>query len=140
MTTELVLVGHGCRLACDTLLSQWDGHLRAGLFTADVQPNFTVTIPQLQPASFAGYIGLQPVLFWAASWLVGIYAQSQAMPIQWLGGGPGIAEVVFGYYVVDDAGLLVWAERSDDLGTVMGPIGTQFTVTPRYKFRSQYLS
>jgi len=134
----VVVVDHGLLSQLDALRPAWLNGLRAGLFQNDWEPQRHHTLAQVQPASFSGYAGLLTLNIWSAAVLLGEVAYADAQVKTWTHNGGAIANWIFGYYVVDLAGSLVWAERSARAPELVGPPSPIYQVTPRYGLRSRF--
>lgn len=122
----------------DALRPSYLPSLRIGLFANDWWPVRASTITEIEPAWFSGNSVLHALPNWGAPFLIGDLAASEAMPRTWIHDGGPVSSWVFGYYVVNQAGALVWAERTELDGLVMYYAGQVYRVTPQYSLRSRY--
>lgn len=103
--------------ACDAFTTRNTGLLRVGLFQNDWDPRPWQTISAVVPCDFSGYDGLHALMAWSAAVMEGDQAVSRAVERIWIHNGGPVQGYVFGYYVVDPTGKLLWAER-DPAGPV----------------------
>lgn len=110
---------------------------KIGLFKNNWTPANGDTISAVTPADFGGYSGLVTLTNWTAATWVSPRAESTADDVTWTADGSS-ANTIYGYYVVDGAGNLAWAERRTDGGVTIGSAGQTYTVTPKYTRRSEF--
>lgn len=106
------MVYHGMLRSLSTLIANWLASpiLRAGLYENDITPSRALTISSVVPATFAGYVGLRSLGGWKPPTIDGDWAVTRASPVEWTYNGGSPAGRVYGYYVVDGDGELVWLE------------------------------
>jgi hypothetical protein len=134
----LVLCINGLKKICDTglsLIGAGNGHI--GLFTnnhapveADVIGNY------VEPT--AGWYARQALGNWPASSYVLPNATSVNAPITWTDtGGIGSNATVYGYFIVDAGGVLMWAELDPAGPFTLSAAGYTYTVTPTFDTENQ---
>lgn len=112
---------------------------RIGLFQSNTTLTVNTVATDLTPASFGGYTGVKILTSWTTGGIV--FNTPRAVvkhPAQiWTASGAS-QNTVYGYYVVTEGGLLLWAERRAAGGIVVGTVeGQSYTVIPRYTFRPE---
>lgn len=118
------------------LAAYWTGRLSAGLFAHDWVPADMDTITAVVPATFSGYAGLLPITGWGAPTLSSSRAVAQADALTWTHNGGPVGNWIFGLYVVDSLGGLVWAERRPDGPRALNLGGTTYSATPGFSLGS----
>lgn len=108
---RLVLNRRGLRNTLDAARRRFEGKYRAGLFQNNYKPKISSELVNLTPCNFSGYMGEQITGGWSIPVSAGLYAITQAIDVLWEHDGGSIGNFVYGYYIVDDDGDLVWAER-----------------------------
>lgn len=99
------------------------------LFQNNYTPLETSVAADFADATFSGYSGGQDIVGWDPASIIGGKAQSAATPLQWTHNGGGTANTIYGYYVLNTAGDLVWAERAAT-SFVMTAAGQTYEVFP----------
>lgn len=120
------------------LLASWLNTLRVGLYSNDVDLSSDLTIDDLSPCDFSGYVGLRDLTAWHAPALVGTRDVVTHARIDWNHDNGIGSSWCFGYYVVDRSGTLVWLERSFFPPLLMADPGVMASVTPRFSLRSEF--
>ncbi len=138
MGAGLILVETGMLSCLTALVAAWLPSLRMGLYDGDLDISRTTTILNITPANFSGYSGLHALPGWSVPALDGDLAVSYATPRLWTCAGGGQSNWVGGYYVVDPAGALVWAEQFADGPVLMATSLDVVQITPAYAVGSRY--
>lgn len=138
MDQGIVVTEGGALDVLNALRTSYLPSLLIGLFANDWHPQRVSTISEVTPAWFSGNTVLHNLPGWNAAVLDGDLAVTSATQRQWIHDGGPVSSWVFGYYVVNLAGKLVWAERTEEFGTIMWFAGQTIRVTPRYALRSRY--
>lgn len=110
-TCRLVLNSRGLR---NTLLagrSVFEALYNVGLYQNDFTPRVSMLTTDIAACNFSGYAGLAPTFSWSVPAYSGGYASMTAHEIVWGHNGGPVGNFVYGYYVLDNTGELVWAER-----------------------------
>lgn len=136
----LVLVEGGMLEELDLLTTAWVGKRFAGLMQNFGEPDRNWTIATIQPATFSGYAGLQLISGWTPATLLGERAITSAAGLSWTHNGGPVSNWIFGYYVVNLAGDLLWAERRPGAGQAMVLNGNIFQVLPQFSLGSRFPS
>lgn len=108
---RLVLPDSGLVDALAILTAGWEARWRYGLFQNDFVPRQSMTLLNITPATFSGYAGLQPCFSWSVPLVNGPYAISNAHELIWTHDGGPVGNWIYGYYVLNLGGVLMWAER-----------------------------
>jgi len=111
---------------------------RYGLLQNDYHPTPLKTMADIQPADFSGYVGLQEVTTWNSPTITGEVAQIILLPISWYRGAGAVSNWIFGYYVVDSAGELLWSERVGDWPGAMLRTGDRYSVIPSFSQTTRF--
>jgi hypothetical protein len=119
------------------LRDSWLKTLRIGLFQNDQSYFPEITMAQIEPCDFSGYIGLRNLATWGGVSLDGVRARVEHVEILWHHDGGSTPNYVFGYYVVNASGTLVYLERKAGDPGVMDASGQVYRVVPGYTFRSE---
>jgi hypothetical protein len=109
-----------------------------GLFKNNGTPNEDWTISDITPADFSGYAGLQAFSSWNAATWTSPRATATAADVVWTHNGGGTSNDIYGYYVVDGAGALAWAERNAAAPVTISGSGQTYTVKPKFTRRSEF--
>lgn len=135
---SLVLVDAGMLEELDAMRTRWNGIRFAGLFQNDLVVERTTTIGQIEPATFSGYVGLRPLMGWTPATMLGNRAVSTAAPVSWTHNGGGQSNWIFGYYVVNASGVLVWAERRPGPAQALVSAGQTYELVPQFSQGSRF--
>jgi hypothetical protein len=135
---SLVLVEQGMIEELDAMTTRWAGIRFAGLFQNDLVIQRTTRIEHIVPATFSGYVGLRPLMGWTPAAILGERAVSSAAPVTWVHDGGTSSNWIFGYYVVDPSGSLVWAERRPGPAKTMIYAGEIYEVSPQFSQGSRF--
>lgn len=135
---SLVLASTGLQQINDSglsLLGAANGKM--GLFTnnhtpvvGDVIGNFT------EPVGGSTWYARQFLANWPASTYGAPLAFSQNTPIVWTDNGTTSAQI-YGYFVVNAAGVLMWAELDPAGPFTLSASGYSYTVTPYFSVEQQ---
>lgn len=135
-----VLVNGGLLSGLTSLRANWLTTLRAGLYQRETDPVLTRTIDQITPADFAGYTGLVLLAGWSAPTIVGARAATTAAAVVWTHNGGVKSNWIYGMYVIDNAGALVWLQRGDGVVPALLKTGNAYRIVPQFTLRSEYQS
>jgi len=135
---NLIVCDGGLIGSLDRLKTGWELVLRAGLFQNDYQPLQEDTLGDYVPADFSGYGGLQFTYSWDAAVIAGPRAITASGAITWIHDGGPIQNYIFGYYVVDALGALVWAERFCPAPRPMNGVGMRIRIRPQFTLRNEF--
>jgi len=135
---NLVLCEDGCMDSLDLLRGAWEMVYKAGLYQNDYTPLLETDLSKLVVANFSGYAGLQVTFGWSPAVMVGFRAESLAAPINWVHDGGPVQNWVYGYYVVNQYGTLVWAERFCPAPIPMNGLGQTLRIRPRFRQGTEF--
>lgn len=122
----------------DQLRAGWNGQLEVGLFKNDFIPRWDMIMSNLTPCNFSGYGGLQVTTGWSAAVMAGKRVITLAGQLTWEHDGGANQNWVFGYYVKDHAGNLLWAERFCPKEKRMAGAGDSIKVKPHFTIRNEF--
>lgn len=130
---SLFLPNQGIVRLLDVLRLNW-GQLKVGLFLADRDPGDADTVADYQAmeASFPGYARQNLVSWTPALLIVDEFARTEADFVTWVRGMGAGSQTIFGYFVVDPGGGLLWAENRPFAPMVMDTVGQTLTFMPRF--------
>jgi len=129
---RLFLCTFGLRNTLSKLTAAWEGKYRVGLYQNDYTPHLTTVLANIVECTFSGYAGRLLTYSWSAPAMVGIYARSVAHDLLWTHNGGPVENFVYGYFVVDQAGLYVWAERFCPRPLIMSKEGQKVRIRPTF--------
>lgn len=121
--------------------SQVGAKLTCKLYQNDVTPDKDTVIGDLTEATFSGYAPVT-ITGWNFG-SVGLDAEDRAVtvgdnvPIFTHSGG-ATDNMIYGYYVVDNVGALMWVQRIDEAPVPIDAAGRFVGVNPLFTLRSQY--
>lgn len=107
------------------------------LYINDYTPTDTSILANFQEAGFPGYAGDSNIV-WNPALQANGRAEIEAAAITFTCTGGGAAESVYGYYVTDTGGALLFAERFDDGPYVMSQNQDEITITPKLTCESKF--
>jgi len=112
------------------LAAAWNGtKLKMHLFQNNFTPTTSSVLANFTECTFAGYAA-QDISSWGASVVVGHVATMTAAPNTFTRSTTGAAQDVYGYYITNQAGsLLYWAEKDPVGPRVVTNAGDSVTVT-----------
>jgi len=114
--------------------------LRIGLFTNDWRPEIPDTSSALVEATYIGY-ARQSVTDWGAVYTnLSGQAQVDAGPYTFQVTSPSPTQSVYGYFLADPTGNLIWAERNQAGPSPMFALGSPYVVIPRFLLTSFVLA
>jgi hypothetical protein len=133
----LIVSDLGSQYTAAVLKAAWINAFQVGLYSNDWTPYRGMRLSMVTPASFSGYVGLRTINTFSSLTWDGTRATLTGPLMRWVHDGGPIQGLVFGYYVVNTAGDLVWAERIDP-PTWLIEAGEAYRVTPRFTVRSEF--
>lgn len=107
----------GLEYDLNVLVSNYSG-LKMGLFQNNVTPSLTTSLSDLVECNFEGYTASHPpdgraaVAGWSGVTFNTPSAQSTATSISWTATGGAVVNNVYGYFVINAAGVLVFFEKN----------------------------
>lgn len=135
---SLVLASTGLKQINDTGLSLLGaGNGVIGLFTNNHTPAEGDNIGAYTEPT-AGWYARQALANWPTSTYVLPNAYSTNTPVVWTDtGGAGSNATVYGYFVVNAAGILMWAELDPAGPFTLSAAGYSYTVTPYFQMENE---
>jgi hypothetical protein len=126
----------GCRRLLDNFTAT--ANLRLHLFQNNYTPADGDTVANYTEANFTGYS--PPILGpWTPATIAAPRAVATCTPVLFaVGPVPTVGNQVYGYYVTDVTGSLVWAERDPGAPVPMLNNGDQYRITPGFSYRSEF--
>ena len=123
----------------DLLTAAWGDTLEVGLFNtahapdpSDVPGTYTAI-----EATFPGY-ARQTLENWTPALLIASgFAQTEADVVTWTRGAGAGTEDIFGYFVLDASGNLLWAESPPWAPVTIDTLGQQLAFLPRFSLQPQ---
>jgi len=114
------------------------GALQVALFVGNYTPTHadTEATYTAMEATFAGYSRYTPSP-WAAAYMVFNQATAYAAPRTWTVTASGGTDIVYGYFVLDAAGGLLWVSLEAQGPLPMRNAGDSYTCTPGLAYASQ---
>lgn len=107
------------------------------LFQNDLTPDDASVIGDFTESDFDGYAAGAATNWTAASWDAGPGTSlTEADALVFTRGPAGGAQDVYGYFVTNFGGDLVWAERDDAAPRSMAANGDTYSLVPRLRLRS----
>ena len=133
----LVFVNDGLERALEVLITEMEAGWELGLYKNDWTPAQGDDIGDVTACDFSGYTGLEPLANFSAPVQDGTRWKTEADPIVQSHNGGGTSNLVYGYYVVNGSGVLMYAERDPSGPRLMAGSGDVYTVIPRVTDRSE---
>lgn len=108
------------------------------LYQNDVTPTDAWTIASVVEATFPGYAAVVPGTFGAAFTNSANQAESDAALVTFTSTGASPANTIFGYYLTNPAGALVYAERNPLGGQLIDAAGQSYPVLLKFTFETKF--
>lgn len=127
----IVFVVNGRR----AILGAWMGDMNTfllRLFKNDYTPLITSVVGDFVEADFAGYAEVALTAWGAIFTNANNQAETDEEVNVFTKEAGGSANTIYGYYVTDSSGVLMWAERNPAGGQVMSATGDTYSVLPRF--------
>lgn len=134
---SLVLCNGGSAALLTQLVAWLNANAVLRLFQNNKVPAATDVAADYTEATFTGYAA-QPIITFAAPVLTAPREITSAAPMLFTAGVIGTGNSIYGYYVTDLAGNLLWAERDTNAPILMTTTGDQYTIIPRFSLRSEF--
>lgn len=122
---------------CDHLTTAIDP-AEIKLFKNNYTPVAGTTLANLTEADFSGYASVVLAGWTAAAIGAGGRAYSQADLVTFAHNGGVTANSIYGYWVVDSGGTLLWAERFATAPITMSGLGDSIVVIPQTADKSEF--
>jgi hypothetical protein len=132
---SLVVTTAGEKILADVLGAAYNGGPYViRLFQNDHTPDPADVLADYTEADFSGYAELD-LDGWAAAVTVSGRAQIVATLKVWTHSAGAVDNDIYGYYVVNAGGALVWAERDPNAPVTVDTAGQEYNVLPRFTLR-----
>ena len=132
----LVVVNYGQRRFLNEVLAAVP--LRAGLFKNDRTPKPADVIGDYTEADFSGYDGVKNLTAWTAAVTIAGHGSSSANGVTWTHNGGPTDNLIYGVFVIDNTGALVWAERNPFGPVLVRPANPVFSYSPVFVDTTEY--
>lgn len=133
----LLLVDGGLSDCMSALLAAWLTTLRIGLYAVELPRDRTLTIDDIVPCDFPGYLGLRDLTAWHAPELIGQRDVVTHADIEWIHNSDPGSSWCWGYYVVNRSNALIWFEPSFSVPKLLADDGAFAKVSPRFSLRNE---
>jgi hypothetical protein len=134
---SLKIVDVGLPKMLDKLLTAYGNTLQLCLFTNNYTPAAGDTLANYTEATFPGY-ARQAVSNWIPSTVAASVATSNADQKQFQRNATGTGQAVYGYFVLDGAGALLFAERDPAAPITLTNQGDTYLITPKFTYQSLF--
>lgn len=134
----MILTYDGMKAVANATLFGIPFSIAYGLFKNDWTPSHNSTIAAVEPSDFPDYSGPLTVSYWNAPTLIGDRQVVTAPALLWSRGAGIDYQKVFGYYVIDVLGVLLWGELFVDGPIEVSDPGTVISVAPQFAVGSLY--
>lgn len=129
----LFLSQGGLEQLLDVLAAQFNSaNVLVRTFKNDYSPSFATVLSDFTESDFEGYaaVGVSLWSFTGFAGHIGYIASADGCDYL-VTGGAGPPQLLFGYYVCDAGGNLLWGERDPDGPVSMTSTGNSYRVYPR---------
>jgi hypothetical protein len=120
-----------------TLQTQWAATLVIKLFKNDYTPVDGSSVGNFVEADFDGYAS-QGIAAWGAPIAVGPRGQIQSASNTFTKAAGVVPNDIYGYYVLDGGGSLLWAERDPAAPIPIHNAGDKYIITPTFTLKSEF--
>jgi len=134
----LVICNNGLISDLTTLVTQYAGGFQVGLYQNNWTPVQGSVIGDVTPATFSGYAGLISLVGWDVPTIVGARAVSAADLVSWVHNGGATSNQIYGVYVVNGSGVLMWAERDPAAPRTMVALNDTYAYVAQHTQRSEF--
>jgi len=134
---QLEVTSAGLMEYLNKLTGYMKGWFKIGLYVNDHVPKLTDTISLYQQANFSGYQGAMLLYGFGQATMFGVRAKSVATTVVWTHDGGPIANDVYGYFVVNNKGILAFAERFCDGPFTVDRAGRSVKVKPVFSTKNE---
>lgn len=132
----LVIVNSGRLAHANALRSWFNANTVLKLFINNYAPQRGDTAANYTEASFGGYTAVALSQWGAAALTADFHALLTEIARTFIVTGPPFTQTVYGYFVVDGAGNLQWAEQAPT-PLAMNALNLAFSVVPQYTYTSE---
>jgi hypothetical protein len=133
----LKLVDNGAYTLLNQLAIWFAANCVLHLYKNNYTPVEGSTSSNFTEADFTGYAPVA-LASWSLPVLTPPYEQVTSAAVPFTVGTVGVGNTIYGYYVTDLGGALLWAERDPNAPIAMTATGNQYTVIPRFSMQSLY--
>jgi hypothetical protein len=134
---SLKIVDVGITKMLDKLLGAYGNTLQLCLYQNNYTPAAGDTLANYTEATFAGYTR-QAISNWIPSTLAASVATSNADQKQFQRSATGTAQTIYGYFVLDGTGNLLFAERDPAAPITLTAQGDTYLITPKFTYQSLF--
>lgn len=134
---SLKIVDGGISRMLDKMLTAYGSTLVIKLFKSNTTPAAGDTAGTYTEATFPGYAS-QSVGTFGASTVASSTATATAAQNTFTRSSTGTTENIYGYYVLDSGGNLLWAERDPAAPIAMTNSGDSYLITPKFTYKSEF--
>jgi len=124
-----VVVASGLLSYTNLIRLEMFGNHKVGLFSNDRKPKLNDDVSFYTPCTFSGYTGEKLTYGWTSPTMQGVRAFMHSEEFVWTHNGGPIANLVYGYTVVNVYGELRFAERFCNGPFQVGTLGRQIKLT-----------
>ena len=121
----------------DQLRGAWGNTLILHLYQNNYSPVDGSVIGSFTEATFSGY-ATQTCASWSAAATVSGRASTSATARTFTNSTGSVGNSIYGYYVTDGSGNLMWAEADPSAPVGMNNPGDSYTVTPTFTFATEF--
>jgi len=106
------------------------------LFQNDIEPDDDTVLADFDEADFDGYVAVDipPADYGAVAVVAHVAITTSTTDAVYTADSTASTQVIYGYFVLDGAGALIWAESFNTPRTIMAD--DVFTLTPRVKHKT----
>jgi hypothetical protein len=134
---SLKVVDGGLTKILDKLMTAYGSTLTIKLFKSNTTPAAGDTAGTYTEADFPGYAS-QTITTWGAATIASSVATSTAEQKTFTRSSTGTVQNIYGYFVLDSGGNLLWAERDPSAPIALTNSGDAYLVTPKFTEESKY--
>ena len=134
---SLKIVDIGLNKMLDKLLTAYGTTLVLHLFKSNTTPAAGDTLSTYTEATFPGYAS-QNVTGWTGATVASSTATSTADQKTFTRSTSGTAENIYGYYITDAGGNLLYAERDPAAPIGLTNSGDAYLITPKLTYKSEF--
>ena len=134
---SLKIVDIGLSKMLDKLLTAYGNTMQLCLFQNNITPVGSDTLATYQEATFPGYVR-QAITGWLPSTVAASVATSNATQVSFQRSATGTAQTIFGYFVLDGSGNLLFAERDPAAPITLTNQGDTYLITPKFTYLSEF--
>ena len=135
----LVVPEIGLAIQANIYLTEWNTNsLRIHLYKNNYSPVQGSVLGDFTEADYSGYAS-QLISTWTGpSWVAPRQVLEAGSSKTFSNTTGAVGNTVYGYYITDQGGNLVWAERDPSAPIDMGSAGRTYIILPRYSVRSEF--